>query len=113
MIDDLKKYWNHKNPTLPFTFSAADGKAVADWLKINREWTQEMWRKALNNRGKSDKIHSQRIYLWIGRLNEYYDSPLDGYGHPMLNGGGASGKAADIEQRNRAARESVVGSVCP
>ncbi len=111
LIDDLKRYWDFRNPGLPFAFGAPEGKAVAGWLKKNPEWTQEMWLKALRNRAKSEVVHSQRIYLWLSRLNDFYDSPLDRYGKPMLNGGGKVGEAITTEQRNREARAAAVASV--
>lgn len=110
LIDDLKKYWDHLNPELPFSFSGADGNAVRHFLKRNREWTREVWQKALNNRVKSVINKSEPIYRWLARLEEYSSTPLDQYMKPMTNGGGKLGKAIDLEHGNRAAREAAVAS---
>lgn len=107
-VDDLKKYFEFKNPQMAFTMGAADGQAVNNFLRSHKDWTQEMWRAALTNRAKSEVNHSQPLYLWVTRLAEYATAPLDRYGKPMANGGGKHGKALETEQRNREAREAVV-----
>lgn len=110
LIDDIKKFWEHLNPKLPFPFSGPDGVAVSMFLKRNREWTRGMWQTALNNRGKSVVNKSEPVYRWMSRLENYIGGPLDHFGKPMTNGGGKLGKAIDVEQSNRAAREAVAGS---
>ena len=109
-LDDVKKYWDHKNPRVPFSMGAADGKAVAEFLKKNREWTRETWRVALRNLAKSEVNHARPVYAWVRSLVEYTVTPLDRYGKPMLNGGGKNGEAATIAQRNREAVERAVAN---
>ena len=110
-LDDLKAIWEWGNK-VPFTMNAADGAAVARWLKQNKEWTREQWRQALRNRFLSEGIvKSQPVYLWLARLVEYVEAPLDRYGRVMPNGvGGKVGQAVGVEQSNREAREAAVAA---
>jgi hypothetical protein len=110
LIDDLKKYWDHLNPHLPFDMSGSDGNAIMQFLKKHREWTQPMWRQALRNRAKSEIVKSDPIYRWMSSLDRFFDSPLDRYSQPMPNGGGANGKAVGVEVANSAAREAALNS---
>jgi hypothetical protein len=91
---------------------SADGAAVKRWLKQNKEVTREEWRRALGNRYKSEGVvKTQALYLWIGRLLEYLEAPLDRYGKTMPNGiGGKHGEALGREQGNYAARQSAVAA---
>jgi len=109
-IDDLKKYFEWANPGTMFTMMAMDGMAVNRFLRIHKDWTQEMWRKALNNRGKSEVNHAQGLYAWVDKLAEYSAAPLDRYGKPMVNGGGKHGEAASIRDRNREAVAAAVAN---
>ncbi len=102
-IDDLKKYFEWANPGLSFTMIAMDGVAINRFLRLHKDWTQDMWRKALNNRAKSEVNHAQGLLSWVDRLAEYSASPLDRYGKPMVNGGGRHGEAANVRERNREA----------
>lgn len=111
LLDMLKKYWDARNPSLPFSMNGADGKAVAKFLKDHPEWGAEIWLQALRNRFKSDVIHTQPIYRWIERLGDFIETPLDRFNKPMLHGGGANGKALGVEQSNREARAAAVASV--
>lgn len=107
-LDDLKIYWEHRNST-NFTMSAADAAAVKRFLKQHKDWDRPVWRLALNNRGKSEVNHSQPLYLWLARLEEYSAGPIDRFGKPLAGGiGGKHGKAIETEQRNRDARERAV-----
>lgn len=109
-IDDLKIYWDHRNPNFQFSMDAQDGLQIKRFLDSHPDWTQDMWRSALNNRGKSDVNHAQRLFSWVGKLSEYSASPLDRYGKPMLNGGGKHEEAATVRQRNREAVESAISN---
>ena len=111
LLDDLKAIFEWGNKGLEFTMSAADGAAVQRWLKQNK-WDREQWRTALRNRFLSEGIvKSQPVHLWLGRLVEYLEAPLDRYGKVMRNGvGGRVGQAIDTEQSNRAAREAAVAA---
>jgi hypothetical protein len=109
-LDDLKAIWEWGNK-VPFTMNAADGAAVARWLKQNQAWTREQWRAALRNRFLSEGIvKSQPIYLWLARLVEYVEAPLDRYGKTMMNGGGKVGEAITREQSNNDARHVAVAA---
>ena len=89
---------------------ALDG-LLARWLKQNKEWSREQWRMALRNRFLSEGIvKSQPIYLWLARLVEYVEAPLDRYGKVMVNGGGKVGEAITREQSNNAARQQAVAA---
>lgn len=102
-IDDLKKYYEWANPGSMFTMMAMDGMAVNRFLRLHKDWTQEMWRKALQNRGKSEVNHAQGLYAWVDKLAEYSTAPLDRYGKPMVNGGGKRGETITIREQNREA----------
>jgi len=109
-LDDLKAIWEWGNK-VPFTMNAADGAAVARWLKQNKEWSREQWRQALRNRFLSEGIvKSQPVYLWLARLVEYVEAPLDRYGKVMLHGGGKLEQSVNTEIGNRAAREAAVAA---
>ena len=111
-LDDIKAIFEWGNKGLEFTMNAADGRAVQLWLKQHKDWTQEQWRLALRNRFLSEGIvKAQAIYLWLSRLNEYLEAPLDRYGKVMPNGvGGKIGEAIGREQGNRASREAAVAA---
>jgi hypothetical protein len=91
---------------------SADGAAVKRWLKQNKEVTREEWRRALGNRYKSEGVvKTQALYLWIGRLLEYLEAPLDRYGKVMPNGiGGKIGQAIGVEQSNNDSRRAAVAA---
>lgn len=109
-LDDIKFAYEFSNKGLPFTMNAADGVAVQRWLKQNKAWVRDEWRMALNHRFKSEGIvKSQPVHLWLGRLVEYLEAPLDRYGKVMPNGiGGKVGQAIGVEQSNRNSREQAV-----
>jgi hypothetical protein len=111
-LDDLKKAFEWANEDLQFEMNAADGKAVVKWLKDNQSWNRADWRKALNHRYKSEGIvKTQKMYLWLPRLVEYREAPLDRYGKVMPNGvGGKIGQAIEVEQSNRSATEQAVAA---
>ena len=108
-LDDVKAIFEWGNKGLSFTMNASDGQAVQRWLKERKDWTREMWRTALRNRFLSEGIiKSQPIHLWLGRLVDYLEAPLDRYGKTMVNGGGKVGEAITREQSNNAARQQAV-----
>jgi hypothetical protein len=111
-LDDVKKAYEFVNKGLPFTMGSADGAAVKRWLKQNKEVTREEWRRALGNRYKSEGVvKTQALYLWIGRLLEYLEAPLDRYGKVMPNGiGGKIGQAIGVEQSNNDSRRAAVAA---
>lgn len=110
-IDDLKKYWEHMNPDLPYSFDGKAGKAVSEFLRDHPQWSRWAWQRALNNRAKSEGIvKSEAIHTWVRVLDEYASGPLDRYGKSIENGGGAHGKAIGIEASNRAAREAALAN---
>jgi hypothetical protein len=111
LLDDLKKYWDWANPNVKFTMNAADGRTVVNFLKKHKDWDGRVWRHALRNRCRSEINHSQKIYNWLPRLEEYLASPLDRYGKPMQHGvGGKLGQALTTEDGNRAAREAALAA---
>ena len=110
LIDLLKKYWDSRNQDVPFPFTAADGKAVAKFLKDHPEWGREIWLQALRNRYRSEVVHTQHIHTWIHRLGDFIHTPISQFGKPMLNGGGKNGEAATTAQRNREAVERAVAN---
>lgn len=110
-LDDIKAIFEWGNKGLDFTMNAADGMAVQRWLKQNKGWDREQWRTALRNRFLSEGIvKSQPVHLWLGRLVEYLEAPLDRYGKVMVNGGGKNGEALTREQGNNAARQEAVAA---
>jgi hypothetical protein len=112
-LDDVKAIFEWGNKGLQFTMNAADGLAVQRWLKERKDWTREMWRVALRNRFLSEGIvKSQPIHLWLGRLVEYLEAPLDRFGKLMPNGvGGKHGAAIGTENSNRQAREIAIAEL--
>jgi hypothetical protein len=108
-VDDLKKYWDHLNPRLPFSMGAADGFAIRQFLQANKEWGQEHWRAALSNRAKSPVSKSAPFYSWIRKLGEFAAEPLNEYNKPQ-EGTGKKGAAISVEEANRSAREQVLGA---
>lgn len=81
-VEGLSKYWSYKNPDLKFTFSKADGKQLKAFLSEHADVTLEQFRTCLNNRGKSEMVHSQAIHRWIGRVLEFFPGPLDQFWKP-------------------------------
>ena len=109
-VDDLKKYWDFLNPTLPFSIGAKDGVQIRMFLADHREWTQENWLQALRNRVVSvvkygNASRSQPIWVWVGRLGDYAAGYLNGYNRPVE---GVDGKTEQIRDRNREAVASAI-----
>lgn len=103
-VDDLKKYWDHLNPLLPFEMGGKDGVQIRQFLSDHRQWIQDDWRGALKHRATSVVKHdhaprSQPLWGWIGRLDDYASGPLDRWNKPVEGNG--NGKAAIREQSNR------------
>lgn len=110
-LDDLKGAYEWANEGLSFTMNAADGAAIARWLKQNQALTRSDWRRCLYFRFQSEGIiTTSPVHLWIGRLIEYLPGPQDRYGKLMLNGGGKVGEAITREQSNNAARQQAVAA---
>ena len=85
-VEALNAYWKFKNPTLKFSLGKGDGKNLKTFLAEHPGLTLEQFRSCLNNRGKSDVVHSAEIRRWIGRTLEFANGPLDQYWHPLKNG---------------------------
>jgi hypothetical protein len=111
-VDDLKKYWEFLNPTLPFEMSGKDGVQIRKFLSDHRQWTQEDWRTALNHRKASVKLRfagqSSALWTWVGRLDDYAAGPIDRFGKPLEGTG--NGKTFDREQRNRQGNAEYIAS---
>lgn len=115
-VDDLKKYWDHLNPDIPFSMGGRDGQVMQRFLKDHPNWDEAEWRLALNNRGRSvvklgAAPRTEPFYLWVGNLASYAGGMLDKFGHPA--GGGVSDKhdkAVALEEANRAAVNRVIAS---
>ena len=87
-VDDLKKYWDFLNPTLPFEMNGKDGAQIRKFLSDHRQWTQADWRNALNHRKTSvvrfsNAASSQPLWVWVGRLDDYAAGPIDRYNKPV------------------------------
>ena len=39
-VDDLKKYWDYLNPSLPFEMNGKDGLQIRKFLSDHRQWIQ-------------------------------------------------------------------------
>ena len=112
-VDDLKKYWDYLNPTLPFEMGGKDGIQIRRFLSDHRQWTQVDWRTALNNRKTSvvkfgAESSTRPLWTWVGDLANYAAGPLDRFGKPVEGGG--NGKAAIREQSNRQGNAEYVAS---
>lgn len=108
-VDDLKKFWDHTNPEIPFSMGAKDGQAIRRFLTDHRDWEQHHWRQALNNRSKSVVNRSAPFFTWIAKLSEHAAGPLNEYNKPQ-EGTGKHGAAIGVEQSNRTAREQVLAA---
>lgn len=87
-IEDLALHWKGFAKT-KFVFDGADGTQTDLFLKAWPDLTREQWRNCLRNRRNSPGvIPTQRIYLWISRLGEYLNSPLNEYKQPVNGDGG-------------------------
>ena len=107
-VDDLKKYWDHLNPTLPFEMDGRAGVQIRGFLAGHRQWTQDDWRSALKHRATSVVKYSNAgrsapLWMWIGQLDNYASGPLDRWNKPVEGLG--NGKAAIREQSNRQGNE--------
>ena len=112
-VDDLKKYWEFVNSTLPFEMNGKDGVQIRKFLSDHRQWTQADWRVALNHRKNSvEKFkHATRtepLWRWVGMLDIYAAGPLDRWNKPVEGSG--NGKAFDRAQSNRAGNEEYLAS---
>jgi len=108
-IDDLKRAWEWANPGLIFTMTALDASAVNRFIRVHRDWTKPMWKRALYHRFTSEGVNpSQSLFAWVPRLEEYALFPLDRFGKRMENGGGKHGEAATVRERNREAVATAV-----
>jgi len=109
-LDDVKRIYEWANKGLTFTMNSADGLAVKRFLRQYKDWDRPTWQQALRNRFLSEVSTSQPLCMWLVRLVEYIDTPLDRYGKPMENGGGKHGETATVRQRNREAVERAVAN---
>lgn len=113
-VDDIKKYWDYLNPSLDFSMNGKDGAQFMLFLKDHPKWTQTEWLTALRNRAISvikfkHASRTQPHWVWIGRLADYFDGPLNEYNKPV--GGGQIGKAIGVEDANREARAAALNGV--
>lgn len=111
LVDDLKKYWDYLNPTIPFQMGSFDGAAINRAIRSYR-WDQESWRAALKNRIISvvrygHAPRTEPIYKWIIKLQTYLGGPVNEYGKPVESAG-KFGQAISVEEQNRLARESYL-----
>jgi hypothetical protein len=114
LVDDLKKYWDFLNPTLPFQMGTKDGAQIRRFLSDHRQWIQDDWRTALNHRKSSVAKYghaalSEPLWMWVGHLDNYSSGPLDRWNKPAGNGG-KRGETIDIRQGNREAVERAVAN---
>lgn len=110
-IEDLKKYWDHLNPNLAFSFGQITGTQVGLFLRRNPRWERKDWRQALNNRTRSEGlVRTMPIASVVKSLEMYAAGPLDRYGKALEFGGAAHGKALGIEAANRAARQVITAA---
>jgi hypothetical protein len=114
LVEDLKKYWDFLNPEVPFSFSGSDGVAVRGFLSDHPKWTREMWQEALQNRGRSVRMHgngsrTEDIARWVRRLGGYAVGALNEFNKPV-EGGGKHGQAITVRQFNREAVQRAIAS---
>jgi len=76
--EDLKAYWEFKNPAVPMPWSGAiDGLALKRFLKANPNLDRPMWQLCLNHRARSDVPHAEEIHRWIRTLLRFVEGPRD------------------------------------
>lgn len=114
-VDDLKKCWDFLNPQLDFSMNGKDGVQIRLFLKDHPRWTQQEWLTAFRHRAISiakykHASRTQPHWVWIGRLADYFEEPLNEYNRPV-SGGGKVGKAIGVEDANREARVAALGQV--
>lgn len=109
-LDDVKAIfeWANRDSGMMFTMNSADGSAVSKFLRQYKDWDRPMWQQALRHRFTSEVVLSQPLYLWLSRIAEYVDAPLDRYGKPMKHGGGKHEQVAATRQRNREAVANAI-----
>lgn len=113
LTEDLKKYWDFLNPELPFSMGGKDGVAIKQFLKDHMNWTQEMWRVALNNRKNSvvyfaHGSRTEAFFTWVRKLGDYFAGPQNSYNKPV-EGSGKHGKVISLEQQNNLAKQQYLG----
>lgn len=111
-VDDLKKFWDFLNPTVPFSMSGRDGARIRQYLADHPQRIQDEWRRAFNHRKTSIIKYGQAsrtapIWIWIDRLDEYLACPLNQYNKSVE---AENGKADTIQQSNREAVARAVAN---
>jgi hypothetical protein len=117
-VDDLKRYWEAVNHGIipPFSMGKMDGHAIQGFLNDHREWTQDDWRAALNNRAVSVLKHQHDsrtapLYTWVRGLAKYSGDVLDRFGKPVDGGSEKHGKVTSIQHGNREAGNEFIAGV--
>jgi len=101
----LEKYWNHFNPQDQMPWDGAEGKALGMLLGASPALTPERFHEMLRNRGKSEGVvHSERPSLWLRKIHNYANGPIDRFGKPLQVG--ISGK----EDRNLTAFKAAISA---
>jgi hypothetical protein len=99
-VEDLDRYWKHKNPPdVKFVMTKKCGKNLKQLLadRPNVVLDRAIFQRCLNNRARSpDVVHSQEVHRWILNVFDYVNGPLDRFGKPL---GGGHGQHSKAQQR--------------
>jgi hypothetical protein len=108
-IEDLKAYWDHKNPQVKFTLNGAAARNLDLWLRQHPEMDRARFRRCLQSRAASPGLnHAAAIHTWISRVHEYLAGPLDRYWQPATHRTGNHGH--DKAQQRAAAITGNIGA---
>lgn len=107
-VEALDSYWKFKNPDLRFSLGKAGGAELNRFLSNHPAMTIEQFRTCLNHRARSDMVHTQDVFRWIGRTQEFFNGPLDQYWKPKQAGKNGNGQISKADERERRIIESGI-----
>jgi uncharacterized protein YdaU (DUF1376 family) len=110
--EQLGKAWAHKNPGVEMPWDVSEAAQLSSLLQASPSLDVATLRRFLNNWHKSEVNHAERPRVWLARITDYANGPLDRFGQPM----GVSKPQIvttpttaldEIRERNRRAQEEV------
>jgi hypothetical protein len=107
----LHDAWQHAKTDVPFSFGAADGKALKSLLADNPRLTVDLFKRCLWNRQRSERVVlTQAPRHYLSRILEYANGPLDRYRgrlEPKPNAGNIALQVRAQEGMNQADEEAL------
>jgi hypothetical protein len=83
MLDQLNEYMRLAKPGVDCTMSPADYRNFWNWRGRNPNFTIHQFFCALRNRALSPINQGTPIHMWIGRVDEFLQGPLDRFWQPL------------------------------